>query len=328
LRHKRIIETLLLVAITISLVSVPLAKTRAVSNEVILIRVTSTIDYKIADLITNAVGDVEQGDAVKLLVEIDTATGYYAPSMQLVDQLSSIRADVVAYVGPAGAVSSSFSTFLAMVSGLLAMNAGTTIGNAAAEVDDPSSVNYLAGVMQSLAVMNGRNALAAAQMVTANVEYSADTAYSKRICDLVVDSYGGLLTALGVDPANVVEMKPNQYPSINSDVGNELVRFFGDPFVLRCLFVLFGFLVMINLLLTLTRPKKSKLDDANRAIFELIRMEVLSPDVYHPASMFELSETPLHTSQNTPSTPAFKMSRVPTHPPDKRVERPIEVKKR
>jgi len=328
LRHRHTIETLLLAVIALSVVVVPLAKTRAASNEVILIRVTSTIDYKIADLITNAAADVARGDAAKLLLEIDTDSGYYAPSMQLVDQLSSIRTDVIAYIGPAGAASSSFSTFLAMVSGLLAMNAGTTIGNAAAEVNDAASVNYLAGVMQSLAVMNGRNALAAGEMVTVNAEYSADTAYSTRICDLVVDSYGSLLTTINVDPANVVEMKPSQYPSTNSDIGYELLKFFGDPFVLRCLFVVFGLLVMTNLLLTITRPRRSKLDDANHAIFELIRMEVLSPDAYRPASLVELNETPLHTPQNTPFPPAFKMSRVPTHPPDKRVERPIEVRKR
>jgi hypothetical protein len=120
----------------------------------------------------------------------------------------------------------------------------------------------------------------------------------------------------------------NQYPATNNDAANALVKFLADPFVLRCLFVAFAALVMLNLVLKLARPPKSKLDEASRAIYELIRMEVLSPDIYRPSSEVHLNETPLHTSQNTPSTPPFKVSRVPTHPPDKRVERPIEVKER
>jgi membrane-bound ClpP family serine protease len=311
-----------------SIASVPLAKAQAVGPDVILIRITSTIDYKLQDLIANAAADIERGTASKLLLEIDTDAGYYAPSMELVQQLSSIRTNVVAYVGPAGATASSFSTFLAMASGLLAMNGGTAIGNAAAGIDDAASVNYLAGIMQSLALMNGRNAPAASQMVTANAEYSAETAYSKGICDLIVDSYQSLLAALNVDSSNVVEMKLSQYPSTDSDTAYQLVKLFADPFVLRFMFVTLAILVMANLLLTLLRPRKSKLDDANSALFELIRMEVLSPDVYRPPTGVELHETPLHTSQNTPSPPAFKMSRVPTHPPERRVEKPIEVRKR
>ena len=328
MRRRCFVEILLLTLVVGSLFSLPLLKARAASSHVILIRVNSSIDYKMADLITGAVADVERGDAAKLLLEIDTASGFYAPSMELVQQLSSIRASVVAYVGPAGAASSGFSTFLAMVSGLFVMNDGTTVGDAAAGIGDVSSLNYLAGVMQSLAAMNGRNAPAAAQMVTANVQYSADVAYSKTICDLIVDSYATLLSTLKIDPANVVERQPSQYSSTNSDALNSLVKFFADPFILRCMFVAFAVLVMVNLLLTIVRPRRSKLDEANQAIFELIRMEVLSPDIYRPTSEVSVNETPLHTSQNTPSPPPFKVSRVPTHPPDKRLEGPIEVRKR
>jgi membrane-bound ClpP family serine protease len=325
--QRRVFQVLLLTLVVAS-ISVPLARAQALSSEVILIRITSTIDYKLADLIANAAADIEQGSAAKLLLEIDADAGYYAPSMELVQQLSSIRTSVIAYVGPAGASASSFSAFLAMASGLLAMNGGTAIGNAAVGVDDAASVNYLAGVMQSLALMNGRNAPAASQMVTSNAEYSAETAYSKGLCDLIVDSYPSLLAALHVDSSNVVEMKLSQYPSTDSDTAYQFVKFFADPFVLRFMFVALAILVMTNLLLTLLRPRRSKLDGASSALFELIRMEVLSPDVYRPPTETQLYETPLHTSQNTPSPPPVKMSRVPTHPPERRVEKPLEVRKR
>ena len=328
MKYCQTIQLLLLAIAAMSIFSVPLVKVRAASSEIILIRINSPIDYKISDLVASAVTDIQRGNAARLLLEIDTDSGYYAPSMQLVAELSSIRASVIAYVGPSGATSASFSVFLAMASGLLAMNVGSTIGRAAADVADSSSVNYLASVMQSLAVMNGRNAPAAAAMVTSGSMYSADTAYSKAVCDMLVDSYGTFLSAVGLDPASIVERKPSQYPSTNSDAANQVVKFFADPFVLKSMFIALGCLVMVNLAITVTRPRRSKLDEASRAIFELIRMEVLSPEVYHPIAEAHLNETPLHTPQNTPSPPSFKMSRVPTHPPDRRVEKPIEVRKR
>jgi membrane-bound ClpP family serine protease len=327
MRYWRIIQVLLLAATTISALSTPLGKASATSPQIILIRINSAIDYKTADLIANAADAVQRGDAAKLLLELDTDSAYYAPSMQLVDQLSSIRTKVIAYVGPAGAVSSTFSAFVAMASGLLVMNTGTSIGNAAAGVGDPDTVNYLTVLMRSLAVMNGRNALAAAEMVAGNVEYSADDAYLKGVCDLEVDSYGALLSTLNLNPANIVEVKPSQYPSVNSDTGYALVKFFADPFLMKSLFVGCAVLVMLNLLIAVARPRRSKLDETNQTILELVRMELLSLDLRLSAGESHLNDTPLHTIANTPSPATFKMSRVPTPFPNKRLERQIEVRK-
>ena len=328
MRYWRVIQVLLLAATTISALSTPMVKASATSTQIILIRINSAIDYKTADLIANAAGAVQQGDAAKLLLELDTDSGYYAPSMQLVDHLSSIRTKVIAYVGPAGAVSSTFSTFVAMASGLLVMNTGTSIGKAAGGVEDPDTVNYLAGVMKSLAVMNGRNALAAAEMVTGNVEYSADDAYSKGVCDLEVDSYRALLSTLNLNATNIVEIKPSQHPSVNSDTAYALVKFFADPFLMKTLFVGCAVLVMLDLLITLVRPRRSRLDEANRTLLELIRLEVLSPDLCLLTNERHLNDTPLQTIANTPSPPTFKINRLSTPSPNKRLERPMEVRKR
>jgi membrane-bound ClpP family serine protease len=330
MRQGRLLQILLLATImTMALTMIP-ARAVADSSQVILIRISSSIDYRTADLIANAATDVQQGFAAKLLLEVDADSGYYAPSMQLVDRLSSIRTRVLAYIGPSGAVSESFSAFIAMSSGFLAMNSGTSIGNAGAEVVGSENANYLAGLMGSLAVMNGRNAPAAAAMVTKNVEYSAEDAYSKGVCDLEVDSFNSLLSTLKVDPASIVERTLSQYPSMNNSAGYDLVKFLADPFVLKSLFIVCGFLVMLNLAIVLVKPRRNKLDDANHALLELIRMEVLSSDLYRLPPDQHPTENLMYTPSSAPGIPPIRLSRVPTPTPnsEKRLEKPMEVRKR
>lgn len=328
MKRWRLIQIILLSSAIITAFTIPTVRVAAVDPQIILIRISSGIDYRTADLITSAVADVQQGLAAKLLLELDADGGYYAPSMQLVDQISSIRTKVVVYIGPSGAVSSSFSVFVAMASGILAMNTGTSIGSAGVGIQDSQTVNYLAGVMRSLAVMNSRNGPAAAEMVTRNTDYSADDAYAKGLCDLEVDSYNLLLSALKLDPTNIVERKLDQYPSINNHAGYAFLTFLGDPFVLKVLFIGCGILVMLNLLIALVKPRSSKLDEANRALLELVRMEVLSPDLYRPTAEDYSYEPQTHVTTTTPSTPTFTMTRVPTPSSHSSLEKPIEVRKR
>ena len=327
MRNLRVFQILLLATMVASALANAPTIAIADSSQIILVRISTSIDYRTADLIANAATDIQQGNAAKLLLEVDTDSGYYAPSMQLVDRLSSIRAKVVTYIGPSGAVSESFSAFIAMSSGFLAMNSGTSIGNAGAGISDSATTNYLAGIMGSLAVMNGRNGPAAAAMVTRNVEYSAEDAYSKGICDLEVDSYNSLLVTLKIDPASIVERTLSQYPSMNNSADYDLVKFLADPFVLKSLFILCGFLVMLNLVIVMAKPRSNKKDEANHALLELIRMEVLSSDLYRVPPSEHATETLTYTPTYSPSIPV-KLSRVPTPGPDKRLEKPIEVKKR
>ena len=331
MNRRRLIQFVLMLSISIAALSNLTVRASADEQQVILIRINSGIDYRTADLITSAASDVQQGLAAKLLLELDVDGGFYAPSMQLVDQISSIRTKVVAYIGPSGAESTSFGVFVAMASGELAMNTGTSMGSAGVDVQDSQTLSYLAGVMRSLAEINSRNGPAAAEMVTRNVGYSADEAYAKGLCDMKVDSYASLLSQLNIDPANVVERTVGQPPSINYDIGHSIVTFFGDPSLLRLLFLSCGILVMINLLITLARPRTSKFDEANRALLELVRMEVLSPDLYRLPGGDHSYEAPTSipaTTTITPSIPTVKMTRVPTPTAPKSLEKPIEVRKR
>lgn len=329
MKSRQLIQMSLLATVTlVSLFAFPHSNiVTGTSGQVILIRINSAIDYKSADLIANAATDIERGDAATLLIELDSDSGFYGPSMQIVERLSSIRTKVIAYVGPAGANSSAYGAFVAMASGVLAMNVETTIGKAALDAKDPDSVNYLMNLMRSLATMNGRNAEAAVQMVTENLEYTADDAYSRSVCDLKVDSYESLLSALKLDAANVIERKSGQELNISHETGYEFLKLFADPTTMKYLFIAITILVMFNLALAIARPRRSKLDEPPEALLEFIRMEILAFDQQRFRDDGHVHDLPLQTVANMPTPPPFKMSKVPTPLPDKRLERPLEVKK-
>lgn len=328
MKTRRLIWILLLTVVALAALLSPSSRMVAgSSSQVILIRINSGIDYKIADLVESAATDIENGNAAKLLIEINSDGGYYGPAMQIAQRLSSIHSQVVAYIGPSGAISSGFSVYLAMASGLLAMNTGAVIGAAASGVVDSGSANYLMNLMRSLATMNGRNAEAATRMVTDNIQYSADEAYSNGVCDLRVDSYDGLLSTLKIDPATVSERQATPDLKIDQQTGYQYLKLFADLTTLKYLFIAVTGLVVLNLVLAIARPKKSKVDETTLAMMNFIRTEMLAVELQRSLESTQFRDAPLQTIASTPSPPTFKISKVPTPTPSKRFERPIEVKK-
>ena len=224
-------------------------------------------------------------------------------------------------------MTSAYGAFLAMASGVLAMNEGTIIGRASLDMKDPDAANYLMNLMRSLATMNGRNAEAAVQMVAENLEYSADEAYSRGICDLKVASYENLLSTLKLDTANVIERKSTQELTINHDTGYGFLKLFADPTTLKYLFITLTLMVMINLALVIARPRRSRLDETHETLLEFIRMEMMAVDLQRSGTDRQMHDTPLHTVGNMPTPPPSNVSRVPTPLLNKRMEKPLEVKK-
>ena len=329
MKHNQLIRIALLTTmILVSLFAFPtISRAHGASSQVILIRINSTIDYKTADLISNAANDIQQGNAAALLIELDSDNGFYGPAMQIVQQLSSIKARVIAYVGPAGAISSAYGAYLAMASGLLAMNEGTIIGQAGLDAKDPDSMNYLMNLMSSLATMNGRNAGAATRMVADNLGYTADEAYMQRVCDLKVKSYEALLSALKLDSRNVIERSTGPELNINRDTVYQFLKLFADRTTLEILFIIVTILVMLNLILAITRPRRSRLDETHETLLEFIRMEIQALDLQRSNDEGHLHDHLLQTVANMPTPPPFKVSKVPTPLTEKRLEKPLEVKK-
>lgn len=299
------------------------------SGRAILVRIDSAIDYKTADLVDEAAKDIEEGKAVALLIQVNSGIGYLSPTLSIVNRLSSLNITTIAYIGPSGAVASAHGAYLAMASGILAMNEGTTIGMARIATDNSAEINSLMNLMRELATSRGRNAEAAERMAIDNVAYSAEEAYARGVCDLVVDSYEDLLKRFNIDAASVIEKTRDQSLHIDHKDSYELLKLLADPTTIKYLFLAVGILVFLNLVFAMTRPRKTGIDETHQALLDFMRMEIQSLAILDAGRTTEgVHETPLHTPANIPSSPTFKLQRIPTCQPARRMERPLEVNRR
>jgi len=183
--------------------------------------------------------------------------------------------------------------------------------------------------MWELATSRGRNAEAAEMMATENVGYSAEEAYAKGICDMVVNSYEALLNRLNIDASSIIEKTRDQSLNIGYQDGYAFFKLIVDPTVIKYLFFAVAGLVCLDLLFAVTRPRKVRKDETYQTLLDLMHMEIQSSlilDASRPPPV--VHETPLHTPANIPSDPSFKLNRLPTVEPVRRMERPLEVRKR
>jgi membrane-bound ClpP family serine protease len=297
----------------------------------ILVRIDSAIDYKTVDLVDEAARDINEGRARTLLIQLNSDIGYSAPTLNIVNKLRSLNVTTVTYIGPNGAVASAYAAYLAMASKVLAMNKGTIIGMARITQSNSAETNSLMNLMRELATSRGRNAEAAERMTIDNVAYSADEAYAKGVCDLVVDSYESLLKKLNIDAANVIEKTLDLGSYTEYQGSYAFFKLLVDPTTIKYLFFAVAGLVCLNLMLALARPRRGKTrkDETYQPLLDLMRMEIQNSFILDAnRTTMVVHETPLHTAADIPPDPTFKLNRLPTCEPARRIERPLEVRKR
>lgn len=245
----------------------------AKGEKVILVKVSTSIDYWTADLLEEAIRDVDSGKADTLLITIDISDGYLYPSIRIANLLSSCKGRVVGYVGPEGAAAFSYGAYIAIATHILAMNEGALIGRGRA-TKDAQALGYLMETARDYAKSNGRNALATERMITENLEYSADEAYDRNICELKVKNFPALLEALGLSDSNIVEKRKPEL-GLDSENGYRLLRFVAEPTTMKYLFCLLGALVLFRLAFAFSRSNsKSRNSTIHQAVLDLVKMEI------------------------------------------------------
>lgn len=271
-------------------------------EKAILVRINGSIDHWTADLVEDAVRDIENRMADTLLISIDAHAGYLYPSTRIARLLNSCLGKVIAYVGPDGASAKSYAAYVVMASDVLAMSQRTSIGKARAIADSNESLRYVTEAVRGLARTKGRNVLAAERMVTEDLEYSADEAHEKGICELKVTSYDGLLRALGIDELNVVEKKRKAEFGLDRQTGYELLKLMATPSTIKHLFFALTLLVASKILFSVLRPRRSTpANVVNQTLFDLVRMEMQDLTLSSNLGRIEpyaSSVTRLHTPAN------------------------------
>jgi membrane-bound ClpP family serine protease len=284
----------------------------------VVVKIDSVVDYTTVDLVQRAIEEVENRDGAIMIIELNANGGYLQPTVEIIQRLTSASLKIVVYVGPRGASALSYPTLLAMVGNVLVMNDGTSIG--AAGLTDPSSMNHMMNMMRSLAKTNGRDAVAAENMIINDTVYSADEALAKGICDRKVDDYNNLLTMLNVDPSNVMTVE-RKAVGVDLPNGAALVRLIANHTFVELMFIALTLLVSINIIAALRRHGKVN-DEPHQALINLLRMEIQSLEAQKYGKEHTLPDIPLHTSLDI--QPPTTINRIPT-PQARMLQKPIEV---
>ena len=143
-------------------------------------------------------------DAALLVLEIDTPGGLVSAMREMVRMIQSAPCPVVAWVAPGGAQAASAGAFLVQAAHVAAMAEGTNLGAAhpvssGGELEgemDRKLTNDLTAQMRSLAQLRGRNADAAARMVTESASYPARDALEGGVVDLVAGDLAALISSV------------------------------------------------------------------------------------------------------------------------------------
>jgi len=202
------------------------------------------IDPGAADFLATAVNNAEAACAGHFVLVLTTNGGDGGSMEKMIASISSYQqwgGDFITLVAPQGAFAFSAGSYIAEASSKIYMVPGTTIGSATpivsgipiGEVNSTlrKDINAFTSYMQTLTKSNGRNATAAALMVTQGLSYTYDEAYKNHVIDGVVSatSLAGALSVLGV-PAST----PIETPSVRAT----LISVLSDPNVSGLLFLL------------------------------------------------------------------------------------------
>lgn len=177
----------------------------AEERQVHRLRLEGPIGPMTADVVDRAVTGAELGNAVCLVIEMDTPGGLDTAMRRIVKRILSADVPVVVYVSPGGSRAASAGAFIAIAGHVAAMAPGTNIGAAhpvqiggaiADSTTSEKATNDAAAYIRALAKKRGRNPDWAEEAVRESASITAEEALAKDVIDLVVAGLPALLDSL------------------------------------------------------------------------------------------------------------------------------------
>ncbi len=199
--HKTILTTLLLLPFVLLFVG----PTQAAENELVVLRLSGTINSVTAGYIDRGIGAAESSGARAVVIELDTPGGLDSAMRSMVQRINSSKVPVVVYVSPAGARAASAGTFITMAAHVAAMAPNTAIGAAhpvtGSGQDIPGSLgekvlNDAAAYIRGIAELRGRNADWAEKAVRESLSLNEREAVDQKVVDLVATDLPNLVAQL------------------------------------------------------------------------------------------------------------------------------------
>ncbi|HEU12971.1 MAG: NfeD family protein [Thermoplasmata archaeon] len=168
-----------------------------------------------------------------VIINMNTPGGLLDSMLSMVNitlEAESMGIKVITYVPPGG-MAASAGSYIAMASDMIYMANGTFIGPSTPIVEgigvnstyQMHIQNAMLALMESQAEKHGRNVTAAALMVTNNIAYPAEKAYSIGLIDGIVNSFSELISILNLQNYQQIQSNPSAYDQFISFISNPTV---------------------------------------------------------------------------------------------------------
>ncbi len=174
----------------------------AMSNEIIIIKISDAIGPAIADHLIKGIKKAEDNNAVCIIIHLDTPGGLAESMRKIVMAILGSRIPVVVYVSPAGARAASAGVMITMAADIAAMAPGTNIGAAhpvsvgGKEIGKTMSekiINDMVASAKSIAKKRGRNVQWAEKAIRESVSITETEALKKNVIDYIARDFDDLI---------------------------------------------------------------------------------------------------------------------------------------
>lgn len=174
----------------------------AKDREVVVLKVSSTINPTIKDYIKEGIKRAEKIKAEVLIIELDTPGGLESSMRSIVKEILSSQVPIIVYVSPKGSRAGSAGVFITLAAHIAAMAPGTNIGAAhpvsigGGEKDSAmtkKATEDAKAFIRSIAELRGRNIKWAEEAVEKSLSLTEKEALQNNVIDLVAEDIKDLL---------------------------------------------------------------------------------------------------------------------------------------
>jgi membrane-bound serine protease (ClpP class) len=201
--RKRAILLFIIVPFLFSSGFVNTARAKApFAGEVVVIKVSATINPAISEFISSSIDNAEERSANALIIQLDTPGGLDLAMRDIIKRILSAEVPVIVFVSPSGARAASAGVLITLASDIAAMAPGTNIGAAhpvaigGGKMDETMAdkiANDAAAYARSIAEKKGRNAEWAEEAVRKSTSLTEKEALGKKVIEIIAEDLSDLI---------------------------------------------------------------------------------------------------------------------------------------
>ncbi|HLB70018.1 MAG: nodulation protein NfeD [Candidatus Methanoperedens sp.] len=173
--------------------------------QVMVVELKDTITSASDDIVSEALNTALIENVEALIIILDTPGGGLEETKKIIEHIDGSPVPVIGYVYPKGATAWSAGTLILLGTDVAAMTPNTIIGSAQPveitseglrPVKEEKIINAVVALAEEKAKQHGRNATAARQFITENLNLNAEQAKEANVIEIVAPSIEDLLTQL------------------------------------------------------------------------------------------------------------------------------------